>query len=151
MSVPMNPHSSPDPEDALARRSDVTVSRATSLHAEYRGFFIYVLSGVALYTWIAWALLPDTVLRDWLAITYFPDTYWALAIPAYLLMWMLYAYVALSLYATEVLTPPLHDLRCFVDEHTVYPLPLLDVDWAHTATAGVKDLPVSLVNEVLYL
>lgn len=67
------------------------------LRAEYCGFFIYVLSGVALYTYVAWALMPDIVLHDWLAITYIPDTYWALAIPAYLLIWMLSAYVALTL------------------------------------------------------
>lgn len=141
------------PEDTLARQSDVTASQATSSHAEYNGFFIYVISCVALSAWIAWALLPDHFLRQ-LSINYFPDQYWALAIPAYLLMAMLYAYIAIFLYATETLSPPIDDVRCFFDAHSVFPpsssLADLDVDYVHCATAGVMDLPLPLVNEVLY-
>lgn len=141
------------PEDTLARQSDVTASHATSSHAEYNGFFIYVIACVAFSAWILWAFVPDHLLRK-LSISYFPDQYWALAIPAYLLMAMLYAYIATFLYATETLSPPLNDVRCFFDAHSVFPpsssLVDLDTAYVHCATAGVMDLPLLLVNEVLY-
>lgn len=134
-------------EDQLARESDVTVSTNVTLYAEYKGFFIYVLSTAALSVYIAWTLLPESILIA-AGITYYPDKYWAKAIPTYLLMLMLYCYVFFALYNTEVKTPKLDDLRLFTDEHAVYPECPQDYIWK--APSGVWDLPIGLVNEVLY-
>lgn len=134
----------------MARTSDVTVS-TTSSFAEYRGFFIYVVSAAFLFVWAAWLLVPDHHLEA-LHIEYYPDKYWSRAIPAWLLMLMVYGYVYVALYNTEVKTNKLDDVRNFVDEYTVHPadIGLRDVEYVHKALSGVWDLPVSLVNEILY-
>lgn len=134
-------------EDQLARESDVTASTNVTLNAEYRGFFIYVLSSVFLVVFFAWALVPESVLKS-CGIYYYPDKYWAQAIPAYLLMGLLFMYIFLALYNTEILTNPLDDVRLFTDEHAVYPE--VPEDWIFKAPSGVWDMPIGLVNEVLY-
>lgn len=134
------------PEDALARELDVTVA-STLLLAEYKGFFMYVLSTAAMAGYVVWALTPQPVLSA-LGITYYPDRYWARAVPAYLLMLMLYVYVYVAMYNTEVKTPPLGDERFFSDSHAVYPEH--PEAYVHSAPSAVWDLPVILVNDVLY-
>lgn len=145
-------------EDILARHSDVIVSTNITLYAEYKGFFIYVISATFLTCWAGWTLIPDLVLRD-MSIYYYPDKYWALAIPAYTLMLMVYVYVALALYNTENLTLHLNDIRNFVDEHSVLAGSSEDnevaranknIEYLWKSPSGVWDLPVTLVNEVLY-
>ncbi|CUM52399.1 unnamed protein product [Debaryomyces fabryi] len=145
-------------EDTLARHSDVIVSTNITLYAEYKGFFIYVISATFLTIWVCWTLIPDPVLRS-MSIYYYPDKYWALAIPAYTLMLMVYVYVALALYNTEVLTLPLDDVRNFVDEHSVLvgsseadeiAKANKAIEYLWKSPSGVWDLPVTLVNEVLY-
>lgn len=145
-------------EDTLARHSDVIVSTNITLYAEYKGFFIYVISATFLTIWVCWTLIPDLVLRS-MSIYYYPDKYWALAIPSYTLMLMVYVYVALALYNTEVLTLPLDDVRNFVDEYSVLAGSCETdevakankaIEYLWNAPSGVWDLPVTLVNEVLY-
>lgn len=136
-----------NPEDSLARESDVTVSTNVTSYAEYKGFFIYVLSMVALLVYMGWLLLPEEAL-NYLGVYYYPDKYWAQAVPAYLLMLMLYVYIYLALYNTEVKTLPLDDPRLFTDENAVFPEDPLD--YIHKAPSGVRDLPAPLVSEILY-
>ncbi|RLV90371.1 Meiotically up-regulated protein [Spathaspora sp. JA1] len=151
----------PFQEDTLARESDVTVSTNVTQNAEYKGFAIYVITTISLLVWISWTILPETILHK-LSIYYYPDRYWALAIPTYSLMLMAFIYWVLALYNTEVLTLPLNDIRTIVDEHSHFPGQELEgkltrdqlrqkaCEYVHDAPSGVWDLPISLVNEVLY-
>lgn len=134
-------------EDKLARESDVTVSTNTTLYAEYKGFFIYVSSAVALLFFVAWTLTPDLLLLS-IGISYYPDKYWSHAIPTYLLMLMLFTYLFVALYNTEYKTQRLDSLNNFIDVHTVYPENPVEYIWK--APSGVWDLPIGLVNDVLY-
>lgn len=135
-------------EDQLARESDVTVSSTNAtLYAEYRGFFIYILAWVALSVFVVWAFVPNSFLEK-IGIYYYPSKYWAQAIPAYFLMFFLYAYIFVALFNTEVKTPPLDDVRAFTDEHAVFPAEPEQYIWK--APSGVWDLPIGLVNDVLY-
>ncbi|CAN3353554.1 hypothetical protein DICA3_F31802 [Diutina catenulata] len=131
--------------DKLARESDVTVSSITP-HAEYKGFFIYVISGACLLTWIGWALLPHWFLNDYLGIYYYPDKYWSAAIPGWSLIAMAFAYYFTALYNTEVKTLPLEDLRNFTDNTTVF----AGDEYIHQSSAEVMDLPITLVNQMIY-
>lgn len=134
-------------EDTLARQSDVTVSTNVTLYAEYKGFFIYVISAVILSCWVGWAVLPDYFIRDYLSINYYPDKYWSYAIPSYFLLLMLFGYVSFALYNTEVKTLALDDVRNFVDEHSNF---IQTREEVNSTPLGVWDVPVTLVNEVLY-
>ena len=51
-----------------------------------------------------------------LGIYYYPDRWWALAIPAWTVMFILYIYVALASYNTGYLTLPMNSVECLVDE-----------------------------------
>ncbi|VEU20145.1 DEKNAAC100992 [Brettanomyces naardenensis] len=147
--------------DELARESDVTVSTNITPQAEYKGFASYVMSAIFLIVWLGWSLLPDKILHD-VGIHYYPSRWWALAIPSYILIAMIYTYVALALYNIEVETVPLNDLRTLVDDsgvivtqvhegqarqaHEAVPLDY----YVHHPTSGIWDLPIGKVNEVLY-
>lgn len=137
-------------EDNLARQSDVTVSNQNSLFTEYKGFFINVISSVILVSFIIWGLTPTFVFEEYLQFDYFPDKYWFIAIPSYSLILMVYIYVALAAYNTEIKTMPLNDVRNFVDEFTVTPNKEHMEQFVHKSPSGVCDLPLTLVNEVLY-
>lgn len=143
------------PEDLLARQSDVTVSSNVTLYSEYRGFFVYVLSTITFITWACWSFIPESVLSDSFGITYLPDRYWSVTIPTYILVLMLYLYIALALYNTEK-TVKLDDAKNFVDEYSVLAgssrsSDIVDASgYVFESTSGVQDLPLPLVNEVLY-
>lgn len=144
--------------DTLARESDVTVSTYRTPYAEYKGFFLYVLSTVALVVWFIWGFFPDLFLEDYLRVTYLPSKYWSLAIPSFTLMLMLFLYIGVALYNTEVKNAPLNDVRNFVDEHLLSvgllnpQKPKLENSCSYIwgSTSGVWDIPVTLANEVLY-
>lgn len=144
---PAPPFGTRSQEDQLARQSDVIVSTNVTLYAEYKGFFTHLLAAFVLVVFSAWALIPSKTLHS-LGIDYYPDKYWSQAIPAYSLMAMLFVYIGVALYVTEVKTMKLDDLRAFTDEHLQYPERPEEYLWkAHN---GVWDLPVGFVNEVLY-
>lgn len=139
--------------------SSVSEPTHNILNAEYRGFFIYVLSSISLFVWIGWTVIPENILENYLYIEYYPDKYWTVAIPAYSLMLMVYIYIGMALYNTEVLTFAIDDVRNFVDSYTYMPEQTVPgsrskyektIDYVWKAPSGVWDLPITLVNEVLY-
>lgn len=134
-------------EDQLARESDVTVSTNITSYAEYKGFFTYVVSTLALVAFAGWCLLPDWTLNQ-VGINYYPDKSWSHVIPSWLLVLMIYVYVYVGLYNTEKKTLPLDHPNVFTDENSVYPEN--PSNYIHIAPSGVRDLPPPLVNEVLY-
>lgn len=82
---------------------------------EYYGFVLYLFSTLTFIVYLLWAYLPSPFLHA-LGIYYYPNRWWALAIPAWLVMLIVFIYVALASYNTEVLTLPLDDLETIVDE-----------------------------------
>lgn len=137
-------------EDTLARQSDVTVSNQKALFTEYKGFFIHVISSVILICFMIWGLVPSDIFEHYLNFDYFPNKYWFVAIPAYSLMLMAYIYIALAAYNTEIRTASLNDIRNFVDEFSFIPQDTDLIQYIHKSPSGVCDLPITLVNEVLY-
>lgn len=131
---------------AKSARIATTVPRASPKVPtyEYYGFVVYLLSGAAFCTytlspptvytalptvtsfWIEmlthgtvmyllWSYLPSPFLRQ-LGIHYYPNRWWSLAIPSYLVMTIVYIYVALASYNMGYLTLPMGSLECIVDE-----------------------------------
>ena len=82
---------------------------------EYYGFVLYLTSSLAFLMYILWSYLPSPFLHA-LGITYYPDRWWSLAIPAWIVMLLVYIYVALLSYNVEYLTLPLTSLECMVDD-----------------------------------
>ncbi|KAH7117014.1 PIG-P-domain-containing protein [Dendryphion nanum] len=82
---------------------------------EYYGFALYLASSVAFLLYIIWAYVPSPVLHQ-MGIHYYPNRWWALAVPCWLVALIVYIYVALASYNTQYLTLPLTSCENLVDE-----------------------------------
>ncbi|KAF2114980.1 PIG-P-domain-containing protein [Lophiotrema nucula] len=82
---------------------------------EYYGFALYLASSAAFLMYILWAYVPSSILHQ-MGIHYYPNRWWALAVPAWLVVTVLYIYVALASYNTQYLTLPLSSCENLVDE-----------------------------------
>lgn len=123
--------------------------------------------------YLLWSYLPSPFLHQ-LGIYYYPNRWWSLAIPSFLIMTIIYIYVALASYNTGYLTLPMSSIENIVDEAAQiavvdskgrirkkfdYPIAeddLLDVsrlNWKtlwNEGTDAVMDIPIGGVCEVLY-
>lgn len=82
---------------------------------EYYGFTLYLTSSLTFIVYLLWSFLPSPFLHQ-LGIYYFPDRWWALAVPAWTVMLVIYIYVALASYNTGYLTLSMDSVECLVDE-----------------------------------
>ena len=65
--------------------------------------------------YVLWSFLPSPFLHQ-LGIYYYPNRWWALAIPAWTVVFVIYIYVALASYNLGYLTLPMNSVECLVDE-----------------------------------
>lgn len=146
---------------------------------EYYGFVLYLFSSLTFLVYLLWSYLPSPFLHV-LGIYYYPNRWWALAIPSFITMLLVYIYVALAAYNIEVLTLPLDSIETVVDDaaqiavvdskgrikntahrkqrdqrdnrdHRIRGGPQLD--WKNVwneGTDAVMDIPLAGVCEVLY-
>jgi phosphatidylinositol glycan class P protein len=82
---------------------------------EYYGFTLYLTSSLSFAFYLLWSYLPSPFLHQ-LGIYYYPNRWWSLAIPAWLVMLVCYIYVALAAYNTGYLTLNMQAIECLVDE-----------------------------------
>ncbi|KAF3042231.1 hypothetical protein E8E12_009929 [Didymella heteroderae] len=82
---------------------------------EYYGFAVYLGSSAAFLMYILWAYVPAPLLHQ-MGIWWYPDRWWALAVPCWLVVLVVYIYVALASYNTRYLTLPLASCENLVDE-----------------------------------
>jgi phosphatidylinositol glycan class P protein len=82
---------------------------------EYYGFALYFVSSASFLVYLLWAYLPSPFLHQ-LGIHYYPDRWWALAVPAWLVALLVYVYVALASYNAGCLTLPMQSIENLVDE-----------------------------------
>ncbi|KAL2350584.1 PIG-P-domain-containing protein [Cryomyces antarcticus] len=82
---------------------------------EYYGFALYLSSTAAFAMYLLWSYLPSPFLHQ-LGIHYYPNRWWSLAIPAWLVVAIVYIYVALAAYNTSYLTLPMSSIENLVDE-----------------------------------
>lgn len=125
-----------DTEAAVAKsaRRATTVPRASPKVPtyEYYGFVLYLGSSLAFckssdticenisshvlpVIYILWSYLPSPFLHQ-LGIYYYPNRWWSLAFPSWLVMSIIYIYVALASYNTGYLTLPMNSIENVVDE-----------------------------------
>ncbi|ROV99274.1 hypothetical protein VSDG_03847 [Cytospora chrysosperma] len=107
----------PDASDDEGLNSAEPVPRASPKVPtyEYYGFVLYLFSSLVFLIYLLWSYLPSPFLHV-LGIYYYPNRWWSLAIPSFLVMLLVYIYVALALYNTEYLTLPLDSLETIVDD-----------------------------------
>ncbi|CAI6333246.1 unnamed protein product [Periconia digitata] len=141
---------------------------------EYYGFAMYLASCASFLLYLVWAYVPAPVLHQ-MGIHYYPNRWWALAVPCWLSVLVVYIYFALASYNTTRLTLPLGSYENLVDETghiatidqqtqqiaskgaasgAVHRFdPGEQVDWQtywSISTDGVLDVPIGGVCEILY-
>ncbi|OAL73492.1 hypothetical protein A7D00_1519 [Trichophyton violaceum] len=108
-----------DTEAAVAKsaRNATTVPRASPKVPtyEYYGFVLYLASSLAFLMYLLWSFLPSPFLHN-LGIHYYPNRWWSLAIPSFLVMTIIYIYVALAAYNTGYLTLPMNSIENLIDD-----------------------------------
>lgn len=82
---------------------------------EYYGFALYLGSSAAFLMYILWAYVPAPMLHQ-MGIHYYPNRWWALAVPCWLVVLVIYILVALASYNTCYLTLPMNSCENLVDE-----------------------------------
>lgn len=89
----------------------------TPSRANY-GFALYLGSYTVFGLYLVWALIPDSLLHS-AGLTYWPQKYWALAVPIHLLVTL--ALFAFCFYPAINLTlvPSVNDSRIFTDEFAI--------------------------------
>ncbi|KAJ2783281.1 hypothetical protein H4R18_001800 [Coemansia javaensis] len=144
--------SASEPPPSLPESSAADAPAATSTPTfEYYGFVVYLVSLAAFAVYLLWAYLPDQALEA-VGITYYPDRYWAVALPAWWLMAVAFIClfnVAMNMYNT----PLLSSMDNIADPFSNLPPADADGFYCYDEVGGIPpvgDIPVSLVNRCLY-
>jgi len=118
--------------------------------AEVYGIVGYLLSSVAFILWLLWAYTPDWVLQA-LSITYYPERYWAVALPGYFFLLVLYLIILYNGWNIAN-TNPFESYYTIRD--TIEPPPVEkkgSEDWqTPLSIPPAEDIPISLVSKVLF-
>ncbi|PMD38597.1 PIG-P-domain-containing protein [Hyaloscypha variabilis F] len=108
-SRPTTPDSSADELEPVPRASPKVPTY------EYYGFVLYLFSSLTFLMYLLWSYLPSPFLHA-LGIYYYPNRWWSLAVPSFLVMLLVYIYVALASYNTGYLTLPLNSIETIIDD-----------------------------------
>ncbi|RZF35114.1 hypothetical protein LSTR_LSTR009420 [Laodelphax striatellus] len=118
----------------------------TPSRANY-GFALYLGSWTAFGLYLIWSFVPESFLHN-LGLTYWPQKYWAVAIPVHLLITLgLFAfciYPAINM----TLVPPMDDMRILTDKYSFEPTPVEKC--RRGGIPEVSDIPMSEVCRRLY-
>jgi hypothetical protein len=74
------------------RAPPVAITNKTPSY-EYYGFVMYLISFVAFGIYLIWAYVPDEILHS-LGITYYPNRYWALAMPVWIMTFVWFVFIS---------------------------------------------------------
>lgn len=115
------------------------------------GFVFWVLTWVGFIMFIVWSTSPEDLLHRF-QFTYYPDRYWAVALPAIVSMFFLY-YVIMYYLSSLRNTKPLTSAFCITDQDARQQgktsLGGLS-DGNGSSIPPIADIPVNVVSRVLH-
>mmetsp|Transcript_11391 Transcript_11391/g.9012 ORF Transcript_11391/g.9012 Transcript_11391/m.9012 type:complete len:134 (-) Transcript_11391:111-512(-) len=122
------------------------------LATEVYSFSSVLASLVAFAGWLVWVTLPDDILVRW-GITYYPDKWWALAMPTYIVT--LYAFITVAYIALNMMSScPLHSEDLLSDSSTPVTGQLFGWPASRSdegALPDIQDVDLAVVNQYLFL
>ena len=116
---------------------------------ELYGFVAWVFSAILILVFSLWAFLPDSFLQSF-GVYYFPSKYWLCAFANF---------VPVTCYYITFMNYLVSQRKChsrdsyftLVDRHTKLMTPKkIAADQSNTRIAEIQDLPITVVNRVLY-
>nr|GMD62498.1 phosphatidylinositol N-acetylglucosaminyltransferase subunit P-like [Ipomoea batatas] len=119
--------------------------------SEVYGFVGSISTVVATVIFLVWAYVPENWLHS-VGIFYYPSRYWALAVPAYLMVTVVLAitfYIGLNFMAT----PPPASFNTLFDEFSREPLPssaLTDDDDDERPIDPISDIGIDQINNIMF-
>ena len=109
------------------------------------------MSGLALIIFLLWAMMPEKVWDD-IGVTYYPSRYWALAVPAQVVMtyfFILAVHIGIGL----MRTPPLGSAMLISDQYTREARDLSRLSRSFETDVGtpdIYDIPITVTNRLLF-
>ncbi|EIN08569.1 PIG-P-domain-containing protein [Punctularia strigosozonata HHB-11173 SS5] len=113
---------------------------------EFYGFVAWTSTYLLYILFLLWAFLPDEWLI-WLGIEWYPSREWALLLPAWSMVLVLFTY-AVYLALALAGTPQFSDVSTITDPYFAYAFD--DANPERAAVPEMYDIPIGLVNRVTY-
>lgn len=113
-SRPTTPDLSDDEAEAEPRGDKVRRAPQVPTY-EYYGFVLYLFSSLTFVVYLLWSYLPSPFLHA-LGIYYYPNRWWSLAVPAWIVVALVYIFVALGSFNVGYLTPAVGSVETVVDD-----------------------------------
>jgi len=110
------------------------------------GFVLFLGTGFAFVLYILWAYIPSTWMEA-CGLTYWPQKYWALAIPVYFMLPILLLGFCIYPGLNLMMTPPLDSVNAITDKHARK----LQVPDSPESIPPIADIPLLNACQLMYL
>lgn len=115
---------------------------------EVYGFVGWFTTLICYIVFLLWSFIPERVLHS-AGIYYYPNQYWAIALPAYAVMtqtFLMFAYIMFFHYRTE----PLHSMYTYTDEFARGEPKVVGDLTGRKPIPPISDISIIEVNKVLF-
>eukprot|EP01026_Neomeris_dumetosa_P018097 TRINITY_DN17091_c0_g3_i1.p3 TRINITY_DN17091_c0_g3~~TRINITY_DN17091_c0_g3_i1.p3 ORF type:complete len:162 (-),score=21.55 TRINITY_DN17091_c0_g3_i1:162-647(-) len=132
-------------------QDETTGTREVPSSVEVYGFAGWLGSYVAFIVFLLWALIPNYVL-EYLGITYYPSKDWAVILPCWIMMFIVYAFWMYEAYNMTKIDE-IENIQNIKDNDGKHGREVGLASCAHNASKGVPalvDIPVQVASAILF-